>query len=187
MILVNDLRPGVSFLDPANNNIYTVLDVTANKTARAVMVYKFKVKNLRTGAITELSYNAGNKVEPIYLDKREMVYLYDDGDFIVFMDNETFDQINVEKNRLTWELNFMMPNQGVTMTFYNKEIMGIELPIKVELEITECEPAVRGDTVNKATKDATLETGFRLKVPLFIGQGERIIVRTDTGEYQSRA
>lgn len=185
MILVNDLKPGSTFSD--NDNLYLTMEINRNKTARGQMNIKVKVKNLRTGNFTELSYTAGDKVKPIFLDKREMVYLYDDGEQIVFMDNQSFEQVGIEKSRLEWELKFLVTNQSVTITYFENEVMGIDLPIKVNLTITECAPAVKGDTVNKATKDAILETGHLVKVPLFIEEGELVVVRTDTGQYDSRA
>lgn len=185
MTLVNDLKPGSTFLD--NGSIYVILDIARIKCARGAMVIKVKVRNLRSGANTELSYTAGDKVEEFDLDKREMTYLYDDGDFAVFMDTETYDQVSVSKEKLKWEMNFIVANQNLKITYYNEEVIGIELPVKVELEVVETTPAVRGDTVTRAMKDAILETGFQVKIPLFIEQNERIIVNTTTGLYDSRA
>ena len=116
-----------------------------------------------------------------------MAYLYDDGDNLIFMDNSTFEQIGIAKSRLEWELNFLVSNAEIDILFYDDEILGITLPSSVALQIVDCEPAVRGDTVNKAMKNATLETGFKVKVPLFIENGETVLVRTDTGAYDGRA
>ena len=185
MILVNDLKNSSTFLD--NGNIYAVLDIARIKCARGAMVIKVKVRNLRTGANTELSYTAGDKVEEFDLDKREMVYLYDDGDFAVFMDNETYEQVSISKDKLKWEMNFIISNQTLKITYYNDEVLGVELPVKVTLEVSETTPAVRGDTVTRAMKDATLETGYQVKIPLFIEQNEKIVVNTETGLYDSRA
>ena len=121
------------------------------------------------------------------LEKKKMAYLYDSGDFLVFMDNNTYEQIEIEKKKLEWELNFLTENLEIDILFYEDEILGITLPSSVALKIVDCEPAVRGDTVNKAMKNATLETGYRLRVPLFIDNGETISVRTDNGEYDGRA
>lgn len=185
MIQVNDLKPGISF--GYEKNIYVVLDIQHNKTAMRQMIVKTKVKNLRSGSITELSFTGGDKVEEAHLNKRPMQYLYDDGDSLVFMDNETYDQVNIPKERLEWEMKFLVEQQEVEITYYEEEILGIALPVKVTLTVTETEPAVKGDTVNKATKDATLETGYVIRVPLFVNEGEKVIVRTDTGTYDSRA
>ena len=185
MVNVTELRPGNYFID--ENNLYLVLDILLNKTAMRKMVAKVKVKNLRTGAINEMARNSGYMIESIRLDKRQMQYLYDTGDFLVFMDQETYEQIEISKDRLTWESQFLKGEELVEITSYESEILGINLPAKVELKIIECDPAVRGDTVNKAMKDATVETGLKIRVPLFIENGEVVLVRTDNGEYDGRA
>lgn len=185
MIQVNDLRPGISF--GYENNIYTVLDILHNKTAMRQMIVKTKVKNLRTGSVTELSFTGGAKVDALHLNKRPMQLSYVDGDDYVFMDMETYEQQNIHKTMLEWESKFLKENQEIEITYYENEILGILLPIKVQLRIAQTEPAVRGDTVTKASKDAVLETGHMIRVPLFIAQDEEVIVRTDTGEYDSRA
>ena len=182
---VTELRPGNYFID--EGNLYQVLDILLNKTAMSKMVAKVKAKNMRTGAITELARNSGYDVEKAMLEKKKMAYLYDSGDFLVFMDNNTYEQIEIEKKKLEWELNFLTENLEIDILFYEDEILGITLPSSVALKIVDCEPAVRGDTVNKAMKNATLETGYRLRVPLFIDNGETISVRTDNGEYDGRA
>ena len=182
---LTELRPGYYFLD--EGNLYQVLDILLNKTAMRKMVAKIKAKNLRTGAITELARNSGYDVERTSISKKKMAYLYDAGDFLVFMDNETFDQIEIAKSKLEWELNFLIANSEIDIVFYENEILGISLPPSVALTVADCELSVRGDTINRALKLATLETGFSLKVPEFINAGEKILVRTDTGEYQGRA
>ncbi len=185
MINVTELRPGNYFED--QGNIYLVLDILLNKTAMRKMVAKVKVKNLRTGAITEMSANSGYQVDPIRLDKKKMTYLYDSGDFLVFMDQSTYEQVEIPESRLEWEKKFLKENSEVEIVTYEDEILGVNLPAKVALKIVHTEPAVRGDSVNKAMKDAELETGLVVKVPLFVGQDEEVLVRTDTGEYDGRA
>lgn len=182
---VTELRPGNYFEE--EGNLYLVMDIMLNKTAMRKMVAKVKIKNVRTGAITEMSANSGYQVETIRLEKKKMNYLYDSGDFLVFMDNETYEQIEVPKSRLENESKFLTENLEVDIVTYEEEILGITLPAKVVLKITHCEPAVRGDTVNKAMKDAVLETGATVRVPLFVNEGDSIYVRTDTGDYDGRA
>lgn len=182
---VTELRPGNYFID--EGNLYQVLDILLNKTAMRKMVAKVKAKNMRTGAIIELARNSGYDVEKVTLSKKKMGFLYDDGVNFVFMDNDTYEQIEINKDRLEWEKNFLVSGSEIEILFYDDEILGISLPSTVALTITECEPGVRGDTVNKAMKQATLETGLKTKVPLFINNGEKILVRTDTGEYDGRA
>lgn len=185
MIQVNDLKPGLSFR--YENNLFIVLDTLHNKTAMRQMIVKTKVKNLRSGSVIELSFTGGDKVEAVHLDKRPMQLSYLDGDEYVFMDMETFDQVHIHKSSLEWESKFLKENQAVEITYFDSEILGISLPIKVQLRIAQTEPAVKGDTVTKASKDAVLETGHMIRVPLFIEQDEEVIVRTDTGDYDSRA
>ena len=185
MVNVTELRAGNYFVE--DNNIYQVQDILLNKTAMRKMVAKVKVKNLRTGAVTEIAKNSGYMIETIRLDKRQMQYLYDSGDALVFMDQETYEQIEIGKERLEWEKQFLKGEEIVDIASYEGEILGITLPAKVALKIVDCEPAVRGDTVNKAMKDAILETGIKVRVPLFIENGEVILVRTDNGDYDGRA
>jgi len=182
---VTELRPGNYFID--EGNLYQVMDILLNKTAMRKMVAKVKAKNMRTGAIIELARNSGYDVEKALLSKKKMGFLYDDGVNFVFMDNSTFEQIEINKDRLEWEKNFLISGAEIDILFYEDEILGITLPSSVALTITECEPGVRGDTVNKAMKLATLETGLQIKVPLFINNGEKVLVRTDTGDYDGRA
>ena len=185
MVNVTELRPGHYFID--EGNLYQVQDILLNKNAMRKMVAKVKVKNLRTGTINEIARNSGYMVDSVRLDKRQMQYLYNTGDFLVFMDQETYEQIEISIDRLKWEMQFLKEEAIIEITSYEGEILGINLPAKVELKITNCEPAVRGDTVNKPTKPATLETGLEIRVPLFIEEGEVVLVNTQTGEYDSRA
>lgn len=185
MIIVNDLKPGTTF--EHEGNIFQVLNLQLNKTAMRQMIVKVKVKNLRTGVINEISFTGGDKVEQAHIDKKEMQYLYDDGTNLVFMDNETYDQIEISKDRLTWEMQFMKANDNVTISMYENEILGVMLPDKVTLQITECEPAVKGDTATSATKNAVLETGLEIRVPLFIQNGEMVVISTADGKYSGRA
>jgi elongation factor P len=185
MIIVNDLKPGVSF--QYGNEIYSVLDVDRNKTAMRQMIVKIKVKNLRTGVINEISFTGGDKVEQAMIEKKKMQYLYDDGDFLVFMDNETYEQVELPRDNLKWEMNFLTPNLEVDIQMFENEVLGVILPDKVALRLVECEPAVKGDTATSATKNATCETGLQIKVPLFIENDEMVLVSTADGKYSSRA
>lgn len=182
---VTELRPGNYFT--VDNAIYCVVDVGLNKTAMRKMVVKVKVKNVRNGAVTEMSFLGGTNIEPIHLEKKQMQYLYDSGYMLVFMDQASFEQIEIAKERLEWEANFFKGDSTVEFVTYDGEVLGVNLPAKVALKIVECEPAIRGDTINSASKDAVLETGLKVRVPLFINEGESILVRTDTGKYDGRA
>ena len=185
MIIVNDLKPGITI--EYENNIYVVLDISHNKTAMRQMIVKAKAKNLRTGTIIDLSFTGGDKVEQARIDKREMQYLYDDGTNCIFMDNETYEQLEIPMEKLTWELNFIKPNSNVNISMYEGEVLGVILPDKVELQIVEAEPAVKGDTATSATKNSKLETGLEIRVPLFINNEEMIVVNTADGKYSGRA
>jgi elongation factor P len=184
MIIVNDLKPGTTFEN--EGEIYTTLDVDRNKTAMRQMVIKVKVKNLRSGVIKDLVFTGGDKVEQAHIDKKEMQYLYDDGTMCYFMDNETYEQIEIPMENLKWELNFIKPNSNVNISMYNNEVLGVILPDKVDLMITECEPAVKGNTATAATKNAVLETGWAIRVPLFIEE-EMVSITTADGKYAGRA
>ena len=162
MINVSDLKPGVTF--QMDGNLFVVLDYSHNKTARAAANIKVKMKNLRTGSTTEMTFGGNDKVKRAQIDKKEMQYLYNTGDAFVFMDGETYEQIEIPA-----------------------EILGVQLPDKVTLQITEAEQAVKGDTATGATKNAVLETGFQIKVPLFINEGEMVVISTAEGKYSGRA
>ncbi|CAM3573037.1 elongation factor P [Erysipelothrix urinaevulpis] len=184
MIQSNDLRSGMSILH--EGNLYQVLDTSQNKTAQRQMIIKAKVKNMRTGSVVELTFIGGDKLQPAHIDKRDMQFLYDAGEAIVFMDEESYEQIEIPKSQLEWELNFMKENSIVTVVFYESEVLGVNLPEKISLEVTEAEPAVKGDTATNAQKNAKLETGFDIRVPLFIEQGQIVIVNTTDGKYAGR-
>ena len=131
--------------------------------------------------------NKQGRLSGKYMVKRKMQYLYDSGDMLVFMDNETFEQIEIPGSRLEWEKNFLKPSDEVEVTSYQSEVLGVQLPVNVAFQITETEPAVKGDTATGATKNATIETGYQIKVPLFINEGEMVLVNTVDGKYQGRA
>ncbi len=185
MIIVNDLRPGMSI--EYENDIFSVLDIQHNKTAMRQMIIKVKVKNLRSGSIVELNFTGGDKVEQAHIEKKEMQYLYDAGDSLVFMDTSTYEQIEIHKDNLQWEMKFLKSNENVNISMFEGEILGLILPDKVALKIVECEPAVKGDTATSASKNAVCETGLEIKVPLFIEQDEIVLVATSDGKYSSRA
>lgn len=185
MISSNDLKPGMTI--QIDKDIFIVLEQSQNKTARSAMVVKAKVRNLRSGANVELSFGGGDKIAPAHIDKKEMQYLYEMDDVLIFMDNETYEQIEVPKANIEWEMKFLKPNDNVNISMFEGEILGVILPDKVSLQIVECEPAVKGDTATSASKNAVLETGLEIKVPLFIAQDEMVLVSTSDGKYSGRA
>ncbi len=183
---VTELRPGNYFED--EGTLYQCIDILLNKTAMRKMVAKVKVRNVRTGAITELARNSGYNVEQVSVTKKTMQYLYDDGVSLVFMDPTTYEQVELPKKGMDDVIKYLAPNGEVSVSFYDEEILGVDLPSKVALTVTETEPGTRGDTVtNGGSKDAVLETGITIRVPLFINVGEKVLVDTTTGKYDKRA
>ena len=185
MLSCTEIKPGSCFTWA--NELYQCIDIQLNKTAMAKMKVKVKVKVPRTGVVKELSFIGSDQVGEAHIDKRPMQYLYDSGDTAVFMDSETYEQLEIPSDRLEWEKNFLVPNLDVNISFYEGEILGVILPDKVELELTECEQAVKGDTATSASKNAVVETGLEIKVPLFIQNGEMVIISTADGKYSGRA
>ena len=185
MLSCTEIKPGQCFT--WEGELYQCIDIQLNKTAMAKMKVKVKVKQPKTGVVKELSFIGSDQVGEATIDKRPMQFLYDSGDTEVFMDSETYEQVEIPKDRLEWEMNFLTPNLDVNITFYEGEILGIMLPDKVDLELVECENAVKGNTATSALKNAVTETGLQVKVPLFIEQGEKITVSTIDGKYAGRA
>ena len=185
MINSTEIKPGMCFT--WEGELYQAIDVSLNKTAMAKMKVKVRVKNPRTGVVKDLSLISGDKCGEAHIDKRAMAYLYDDGEMLCFMDNDTYEQIEIPGSRLEWEKKFLVASSVVNVQVYEGEVLGVVLPDKVDLELVECENAVKGDTATSALKNAVTETGLEVKVPLFIENGERITVSTADGKYCGRA
>ena len=167
--------------------LYQCIEIMLNKTAMAKMKVRIKVKQPKTGVVKDLSLIGGDQVFETSVDKRNMQYLYDGGDMAVFMDTESYEQVEIPMERLEWEKKFLVPNLELTITFYEGEVLGVILPDKVDLILVKSDPAVKGNTATAATKDAITETGLLVKVPLFIEQDEKITVSTIDGHYCGRA
>ena len=185
MINVNDLKIGMTI--EMDGNIYTVLDLGHVKPGKGAAFVTAKLKNLRTGSIVEERFNSGIKVETARIEKRDMQYLHNTGDSYVFMNMETYEQLELTADQVGSNKDFLIENLMVNIIQYQGELLGINLPDKIELTVTETEPAIKGNTTNNALKDAVLETGLKVRVPLFVEQGEKIIVSTADGKYSSRA
>ena len=185
MFNINDIKNGMTFL--LDGQIYLVLEFLHVKPGKGPAFMKVKMKNLRTGSTIERTFNTNVKLEKAMIDKQTMQYLYATGDVYNFMNMETYEQTELNASQLGDDKDFLKEGMEVNISFYNGELLGIMLPDKVELEVTATEPAVKGNTTNNAMKDATVETGLLVKVPLFIEQGEKIIVSTSDGKYVSRA
>ena len=184
MINVNDFKTGMTI--SYEGNLYQVLDFQHVKPGKGAAIVKAKLKNLRTGSIAEQTFNAGSKVPTARVDKTKMQFLYADGDNYSFMNMVTYEKVDINKKQIENEVKFLKEGLEVLLFFYESELLGIELPEKVDYTITQTEPAVKGNTVTGATKDAIIETGLLVKVPLFIENGEEIIVSTKDGKYVSR-
>ena len=185
MINTNDLKNGITI--EFDGNIYVVLNTEHVKPGKGAAIVKAKLKNLRTGAIFEQTFNAGIKVATARIEKQLMQYLYNMNDVYYFMNMDTYEQLELAKESVGDDANFLKENLEVYITSYEGEVLGLQLPDKVELVVTHTEPAVKGNTTNNALKDAEVETGMNVRVPLFIEEGETIIVSTADGKYVSRA
>ena len=185
MIDVNELRNGVTF--ELDGNIYKVIDYSHHKPGRGKATIRTKVRDLRTGAVLDKSFISSDRVQDVRLDYRNVQFLYREGDEFNFMDNETYEQPTLTATMLGEAVNFLTEGLNVKLTFYGTEPLDVELPTAVELEVTEAEMAVKGDTATGANKLVTLETGLKVQVPLFIEQGDHIRVDTRTSTYVTRA
>lgn len=181
----NDFKVGMTI--ETENAIFTILEFQHVKPGKGAAIVKTKLKNLRTGSIIEKTFNAGEKVALARIDKKQMQFLYAMGDTYYFMNMETYDQIELDKSILTEEAKFLKENLEVYIIFFGDEVLGLDLPDKVTLKVVKTEQAVKGNTTNSAMKDAELETGYVVKVPLFINQDEEILIATKDGKYVSRA
>ena len=184
-ININDIKNGMTII--LDGNLCQIIEFQHVKPGKGSAFVRMKTKNLRTGAVVENSYNTNIKIERAHIDRNPMQFLYADGDNYVFMNTETYDQVEVPGSKLEQEKKFLKEGLEIQLDYYEGELLGVTLPEKIEFEVVETEPAVKGNTTNNAMKDATLETGFVVKVPLFIEQDEEIIVSTKDGKYVSRA
>ncbi|KUO50568.1 MAG: elongation factor P [Desulfitibacter sp. BRH_c19] len=185
MISTNDFRTGVTV--EIDGDIFTVVDFQHVKPGKGAAFVRTKLKNIRTGAVVEQTFRAGEKVPKAHIEKKSMQYLYNDGESYVVMDNESYDQINLLKHHFDGKEIFLKDNMTLSVLMFGTEVIGVELPMHVELEVVETEPGIKGDTATGATKAATVETGAIVQVPLFIEQGDVLRIDTRTGHYIERA
>jgi len=170
-----------------DEGLFNLVEFQHVKPGKGGAFVRTTIKNVRTGAVIERTYRAGERFERAIVDKREFQFLYNDGTDYVFMDNSTYEQLNVSPTTLGESANFIVDGSTAVLLMYGDEIIGIDLPASVELSIAETEPGIQGDRVSGAKKPATLETGLTIQVPLFIEPGERVKVDTRTAEFISRA
>ena len=184
-ISTNDFKNGMA-LDLPQEGLVTVVEFQHVKPGKGGAFVRTKLKKVAGGAVVDRTFRADEKVPLAVIDKREMQYLYGETDAFVFMDNETYDQLHVEKTDLGGSVNFLKEGDTAILMMYSGRVVGIELPAAVELTVTNTEPGVQGDRVSGARKPATLETGLVVQVPLFVEPGDRIKVDTRSGEYLTR-
>ena len=184
MISAGDFKNGVTL--EYNGNIFQIIDFQHVKPGKGAAFVRTKLKNIISGGVIETSFRPTEKFPKAHIERKDMQYLYSDGELFHFMDVETYDQIALNEDAIGDSLKFVKENEEVTVMFYQGNAFSIEPPLTVELLITASEPGVKGNTATGATKPATLETGAVVQVPLFVEQGEVIKVDTRTGEYLSR-
>ena len=184
MIDANRLRKGTTFED--SKELYKVIDYSHQKMARGGATIKTKVINLRSGSITEKTFNSGEKVKDIRLDHEDVQYLYSDGNLYYFMNTETYEQPALGKDVLADIIPYLIDGLIVKLSAYNGEALDVELPTTVEMEVTDAEPGFAGDTATGATKSVTVASGLEVQTPLFVEIGNVIRLDTRTGEYITR-
>ena len=185
MISAGDFRKGLTF--EMEGNVYQVVDFQHVKPGKGAAFVRSKLKNLRTGAIQEKTFRAGEKVGRAHIDNKKMQYLYESGGAHVFMDTETYEQIELNTDQVEYELKFLKENMEVHVIMYGNETLGVDLPNTVILKVEETEPGIKGDTASGGSKPAKLETGLSVNVPFFVNAGDQLVINTTDGSYISRA
>jgi len=170
-----------------DDGLFQISEFQHVKPGKGGAFVRTTLRNVRTGAVVERTFRAGEKMERAVIDKREMQYLYADGTDFVFMDNESYEQLQVERNQLGTTPDYLVEGNAAVLQMYGAEIVGVDLPASVILTVKQTEPGIQGDRVSGARKAATMETGVVVQVPLFIETGERLKVDTRNGEYIERA
>lgn len=184
MLTTNDFRTGSAF--EMDGQLVTILNVEHIKLARGSAVIKAKLRNIKTGSIFEQSFRSGDKFKVVRIESSEATYLYSDGDHFHFMDSASYEQLALDRARLEDALPFLKEGNQVRILRYEDELIGVDMPITVELQVVEAEPGVRGDTVSAVTKPAKLETGATIQVPAFVNVGDVIKVDTRNASYMER-
>ena len=185
MISAGDFRNGVTF--EMDGNVVQIIDFQHVKPGKGAAFVRTKIRNVISGAVTEKTFNPTDKYPTAFVERKDMQYLYRDGDLYYFMDNETYENIPISASTLGDNFKFVKENMDVKVLSYKGNVFGVEPPFFIELEVTQTDPGFKGDTATNATKPATLETGAEIRVPQFINEGDHIKVDTRTGEYMERA
>lgn len=185
MISTNEFRTGTTVV--IDSDAWQVIEFQHVKPGKGAAFVRAKMRNLRTGAVVERTFNAGEKMPKAHIDRRDMQYLYESDDNLVFMDNESFEQTELTKEQMGSALNFLKENMSISIMVFSGTILGVELPNTVELRVVETDPGIRGDTATGGNKPAKMETGYVVKVPLFINEGDVLRIDTRSGDYIERA
>ncbi len=184
MATTNDLRNGTVLI--LDGQLWQVVEFLHVKPGKGPAFVRTKIRNVLSGKTVDKTFNAGMKIDTATVDRRDMTYLYNDGDSFVFMDDSTYDQVPVTAETVGDAANYLVDNQRAIIAFHNDQVLGVELPPTVNLRITATDPGLQGDRSNAGTKPATLETGYELQVPLYMDNETLIKVDTRTGEYAGR-
>ena len=184
MISAGDFRNGITI--EYDNNVYQIIEFQHVKPGKGAAFVRTKLKNIKSGGVVEKTFRPTEKCPQARIDRKDMQYLYEDGDLYYFMDTETYDQVALNSETVGDALKFVKENDMVKICSHNGEVFSVEAPLFAELEITETEPGFKGDTAQGASKPATVETGATVSVPLFVNQGDKIKIDTRTGDYLSR-
>ena len=184
MISAGEFRNGTTF--EMDSQVFKIVEFQHVKPGKGAAFVRTKLKNVMTGAVLERTFNPTEKVQEVQIERKDMQYLYSDGEMYYFMDNETYEQLPLGKDDLGDTLNYLTDNMMVKVVSYKGKVFGVEPPIFVELEVTYTEPGFKGDTSTGATKPATLQTGYVVNVPLFVNIGDKVRIDTRTGEYMER-
>ena len=185
MVSAGDFRNGVTF--EMDGDVYQIIEFQHVKPGKGAAFVRTKIRNVIAGSVVERTFNPTEKFPTAYIERKEMEYSYNDGDLYYFMDPESYELIPINKSDLSDNFEFVKGNTVCMILSYKGNVFGVEPPTSVTLEVTQTDPGFKGDTATNATKPAVLETGAEIKVPLFIEEGEMVIVDTRTGEYLSRA
>ena len=185
MISVNEFKNGLTI--EVDGELWRVVEFQHVKPGKGSAFVRSKLKNLRTGAVQEKTFRAGEKVNQAQIDRKKMQYLYADGDNYVFMDTTTYEQLELPGSQIEEELKYMKENMVVSIIMFGTETLGVELPNTVDLEVKETEPGIKGDTSSGGSKPATMETGLVVQVPFFVSEGDVLTINTSDGTYISRA
>jgi elongation factor P len=185
MISTNDFKTGVTV--EIEGDVFQIVDFQHVKPGKGAAFVRAKIRNLRTGGVVERTFNAGEKIPKARIDRREVQYLYNDGTDYNFMDMESYDQMTLSRDDLGDAIKYLKENMTIKLLLFQGKSMGVDLPNFVELEVTETEPGIKGDTASGGTKPATLETGYVVQVPFFINVGDVLQIDTRSGQYLKRA